>query len=111
MALIIGNDQEHISGGAHMLLLTVPFLVVIYVVGTWLQQCHVPGPFLSSISNLPRLFWVRSGNAHQIHIELHQKYGKLVRFGPNNISVGDATELQKIYGIKANLQKVDGHFY
>ncbi|KAF3012828.1 hypothetical protein E8E14_009139 [Neopestalotiopsis sp. 37M] len=55
-------------------------------------------PLLASISNIPRLLWARSGAAHLKHIDLHQKYGKLVRLGPNSISIGDATEVLQIYG-------------
>ncbi|KAK3680865.1 cytochrome P450 [Podospora appendiculata] len=65
-----------------------------------------PGrPILASISNLPRLVWGGSGRAHVVHIELHQKYGNLVRLGPNCISVGDPLEVPKIYGTSTSFGK------
>ena len=31
-------------------------------------------------------------------IDLHQRYGKLVRTGPNEVSVSDLAAIKKIYG-------------
>lgn len=69
-----------------------------------LQQ--IPGPFLAAFSNLPRVSWILSNRAHDIHIDLHQKYGKLVRFGPNMVSVGDAAEIPNLYGFTGKFAKV-----
>ncbi|KAI0024608.1 cytochrome P450 [Xylariomycetidae sp. FL0641] len=87
----------------------VSVFLLAWLVAQWLQQSHVPGPFLASISNLPRLVWVKSGNAHWKHIALHEKYGDLVRIGPNTISIGDPRHLSSIYGIGANFKK--SNFY
>lgn len=61
---------------------------------------HIPGPFLAGFSNLPRVSWVLSKRAHKIHIGLHEKYGDLVRFGPNMVSVSDPAEIPTIYPLK-----------
>jgi hypothetical protein len=42
------------------------------------------------------LLWVASGNAHDIHLALHRKYGDIVRFGPNMISVQDPAQIGTI---------------
>ena len=60
----------------------------------------IPGPALAAYSKLWRLHNVRQGSAHLTAIELHRKYGKLVRIAPNVVSVGDAMEIPKIYNIK-----------
>jgi len=73
---------------------------------TWSEQSHIPGPFLASLTNLPRLWWSYSSTAHLTHIKLHERYGDLVRIGPGCISVGDPREISKIYGISTNFQKV-----
>ncbi|KAJ5471015.1 Cytochrome P450, partial [Penicillium desertorum] len=88
----------------------IPFLFVLlalWLYRTWKKQSHVPGPFLVSISNVPRLLWARSGSAHETHIRLHQKYGSLVRLGPNAVSVGDPREISKMYGIRSSFGKSD----
>lgn len=81
-------------------------VLVVWLYRTWTEQSHIPGPFLSSISNIPRLLWARSGRAHETHIQLHKKYGSLVRLGPNSVSVGDPREISKIYGIRSSFGKV-----
>lgn len=82
------------------------FVFVLYVVRQRMKQSHVRGPFLASITNIPRMRWGYSGRAHEIHIELHKKYGNLVRLGPNCISVGDPLAIPQIYGTGANFPKV-----
>ncbi|KAK4225578.1 cytochrome P450 [Podospora fimiseda] len=82
------------------------FLLLLFYC-SWRRHRHVPGPFLASISNIPRLRWAWSGQAHRMHLQLHGKYGKLVRIGPNCISVGDPREIQKIYGTGVRMQKSD----
>jgi hypothetical protein len=86
-----------------LLLLTVAFVLLFC---RWRKLSNVPGPFLASISNIPRLCWVWGRRAHEIHIELHRKYGKLVRFGPNMVSIDDPVEIPKIYGFTGNYKKV-----
>lgn len=84
-------------------------LSVILIFGlyrTWKKLSYVSGPRLASISDIPRLLWARSGKAHETHIRLHEEYGSLVRLGPNSISVGDAREISKIYGIRSSFGKV-----
>lgn len=38
-------------------------------------------------------------------IELHKKHGKLVRTGPNEISVSDLSAIKKIYGAGTKFAK------
>ena len=88
----------------------IPVLGVL-VFSLWFLNSYfllrkIPGPFLAAFSNLPRVSWILSNRAHDIHIDLHQKYGKLVRFGPNMISVGDATEIPNLYSFSGKFTKV-----
>ncbi|KAL8827910.1 MAG: hypothetical protein Q9191_002899 [Dirinaria sp. TL-2023a] len=80
-------------------------LALMYLVVTYARLSHVPGPFLASFTNLLRLRWVLTRKAHQIHIDLHKKYGPLVRIGPNTVSVGDPAEIQQIYGLTGHFIK------
>lgn len=82
------------------------FAFILYIFRQRMKQSRIPGPFLASLTNFPRMRWSYSGRAHEIHIELHKKYGKLVRLGPNCISVGDALAIPQIYGTGANFPKV-----
>lgn len=81
-------------------------LFAVYLFTSWNRLKHIPGPALAKVSDLPRLLWVYSRRAHEIHVELHRQHGKLVRFGPNMVSVGDATEVKNLYRMSSPLIKV-----
>ena len=65
----------------------------------------IPGPPVAAYTGLWRLYDVWKGQAHWTAIELHKKYGKLVRTAPSVVSVGDADEIPKIYNIKGEYTK------
>lgn len=67
----------------------------------------LPGPAFASISNLPRLLTAWSWQTHETHIALHRRHGKLVRIGPNCVSVADPSAIQTIYGINKGYVKSD----
>ncbi|KAL0472552.1 cytochrome P450 [Neurospora intermedia] len=46
-----------------------------------------PGPILASCSRLWKVLSTASGRTHLDHIELHRKYGPVVRIAPNEVSV------------------------
>lgn len=93
--------------GLSVLLPLVIFLVIS--VKSYYRLSHIPGPFFARFTNIPRLLWVKSFNAHRIHIDLHKKYGPIVRFGPNMVSVGDPGEIGTIYSFKKPWPKVRGN--
>lgn len=45
------------------------------------------------------------GTRHYSLYELHRKYGRFVRCGPNHMSICSTTALETIYGHRANVQK------
>ncbi|KAL8829343.1 MAG: hypothetical protein Q9191_002072 [Dirinaria sp. TL-2023a] len=81
--------------------------VLFWVFRSFFKLRDVPGPFLASWTNFPRLWWVLSNRAHDIHIQLHRQHGKLVRFGPNMVSISDPAEIPTVYGFSAVFQKSD----
>ncbi|OAL64901.1 hypothetical protein A7C99_4337 [Trichophyton rubrum] len=82
LELLTGLPSQHTYVlGLSILLPLVIFLVIS--VKSYYRLSHIPGPFFARFTNIPRLLWVKSFNAHRIHIDLHKKYGPIVRFGPN----------------------------
>lgn len=73
---------------------------------SWLHLRHIPGPWTASLTNLVRRSWVKTGDAHQIHTDLHRKYGTVVRSGPNAVMVSQPKAIDTIYGFKNRLEKV-----
>ena len=49
----------------------------------------------------------RQGDMHRTMINLHEKYGKLVRTGPNEVSVSDLSAIKLIYGAGTKFRKSD----
>ncbi|KAL3480580.1 cytochrome P450 [Aspergillus californicus] len=75
-------------------LLLMWYLRSYYRSGLW---C-IPGPFLRSVSIIPRLVSVYRGASHKDDLDLHQKYGRIVRTAPNQLSISDPDEIKRIYG-------------
>ena len=70
----------------------------------------IPGPAVAAYTNLWRVYSVFNGHAHLDAIELHKKYGTLVRIGPNHVSVSDPSYVPVFYGIKEDYTKVCSRF-
>ncbi|RAH78799.1 cytochrome P450, partial [Aspergillus japonicus CBS 114.51] len=68
-----------------------------------------PGPVWARSTNLQRLNWLQTGRSHEIHTELHDKYGTFVRLGPNMISISDPNALPTVYPSRTGVKK--GNFY
>ena len=47
-----------------------------------------------------------TGKSHDIHLDLHKRYGKIVRFGPNAVLVSDPASIAEVYGLGAKFPKV-----
>lgn len=93
----------------NVILRVILLLILLFVtLCLWNYQKlrHLNGPLLASLSNIPRAGWVWSNRAHKIHVGLHKKYGKIVRFGPNMVSVQDPAEISKIYDYAGTFPKV-----
>ncbi|KAH8902425.1 cytochrome P450 oxidoreductase, partial [Coniochaeta sp. PMI_546] len=65
----------------------------------------IPGPFVNSVSVLPRLWSVAKGSSHLDDYEHHKKYGKIVRLSPTTVSVVDLGLFEAIYGISSKFHK------
>lgn len=87
----------------------LPVLFVFYIVYIryFTGIFHIPGPFLASVSNIWKINAAWHKEMPQRNIALHQKYGPLVRIGPNMISVDDPAALNIIYGFRPIYLKVD----
>lgn len=58
------------------------------------QRLHrIPGPWLRTISSIPRVVSVYKNISQDDDIALHKKYGKIVRLAPNLLSIADPAEI------------------
>lgn len=67
---------------------------------------NLPGPFLASISSLPRVVTAFGGHQFLKHAEYHKTYGPMVRVGPNHVSIADSQCINQIYSITSKFYKV-----
>lgn len=67
----------------------------------------IPGPFLASFSSIDRIWSCALGNQMDYHLSLHARYGRLVRVGPNHVSVSDGNSIQQLYSISTKFYKSD----
>ncbi|CCO37271.1 Benzoate 4-monooxygenase [Rhizoctonia solani AG-1 IB] len=87
-------------------------LLAAYYLAPYLLDSHdyrrrFSGPWLGSLTNwwLSRDF--SSGHHCDTLVQLHEKYGKFVRIGPNHISISDPDALEAVYGHSNGLLKSD----
>ncbi|KAL4976234.1 cytochrome P450 [Aspergillus desertorum] len=79
----------------------------IHVLRVYWRLRHIPGPFWGRITNLPRVWWVNTSRAHEIHQRLHEEYGDVVRFGPNMVSLRDPAWIPTVYPSRMGVKKSD----
>lgn len=96
---------------AHPWLVGFAFLITSYLFSTVLTIFKpglrdIPGPFWAKVSRIWRFRTSLQGQVHDVLRQQHEKYGKIVRIGPNHVSVSDVAALQTIYGINSQFRKV-----
>ena len=73
---------------------------------TYWKLRDFPGPLWAKFTNLQRVHWVKTKRAQEIHQKAHQKYGDVVRFGPNMVSLSDPALIPGLYPMRAGFPKV-----
>ncbi|CAA9967121.1 CypX Cytochrome P450 [Pyrenophora teres f. maculata] len=66
---------------------------------------NVPGPTAARFTDLWYLWRITRDNFQRDNIELHGRYGNVVRYGPNRYSVSSAAAQKTIYGHGAKFPK------
>ncbi|KAH7360369.1 benzoate 4-monooxygenase cytochrome P450 [Rhexocercosporidium sp. MPI-PUGE-AT-0058] len=64
-----------------------------------------PGPFFARISDWPLVIHCYRGDRHLWEYKNHQKYGSIVRYGANSLSISTPGSILLIHGAKANVKK------
>ncbi|TVY68046.1 Cytochrome P450 monooxygenase [Fusarium oxysporum f. sp. cubense] len=67
----------------------------------------IPGPALASFTDLWRFLDVYRRRPEVTQIALHEKYGTVVRLGPNTVSIADPAAIQTIYAHNSGYTKSD----
>lgn len=92
----------------HVLIYAVPAVWALSLLRNYFALRSIPGPLFARFSDLYRLLLVLGRKPHEKHLELHKRYGNVVRLGPKCVSVtGSAGYIGQIYGIGKGLVKSD----
>ncbi|KAI5364608.1 Putative cytochrome P450 [Septoria linicola] len=89
----------------------LPAALVLYISGIVIYRIFFhplskyPGPLLAKVTDLYSTYHALRGDRHLEFYRTHEKYGRIVRFGPNSLSFNSATALKEIYGFKSNVRK------
>ncbi|KAI0408257.1 cytochrome P450 [Xylaria palmicola] len=67
----------------------------------------IPGPFLASCTRLWKIRSTISENTQWDHIELHKKYGPVVRIGPNEVSFSSPQVARNLLSAGKRFYKTD----
>lgn len=64
-----------------------------------------PGPYFARLTKFNHVIQNRKLDAHLVLLDMHNKYGKIVRIGPNDLSVIDADGVEVISSPKSKCTK------
>ncbi|KAL6704672.1 hypothetical protein ACN47E_007954 [Coniothyrium glycines] len=95
----------------YLIIASILYIIVVCVYRVYLHPLSkYPGPVSYKLSGWPLLWQAYVGDRHIWHLKDHDKYGNIVRIGPNTLSFNTATALSTIYGPRsANVKK--GEWY
>lgn len=95
----------------------LPSVLAIYVLTTAFYNLYLhplsshPGPLLGRLTKLNDVYHAYIGDKHINFYHLHARYGPVVRFSPNSLSINDPSALKAIYGHGANVQKSETFYH
>ncbi|KAI8255633.1 hypothetical protein K4K56_007815 [Colletotrichum sp. SAR 10_98] len=80
---------------------------ILYSLVRWIRSPlrSVPGPSLARFTDFWYFRRLKQGGFEKVNQRLHERYGPIVRYGPNRYSINDAEALKTIYGHGTEFQK------
>ncbi|KIV98824.1 uncharacterized protein PV09_09396 [Verruconis gallopava] len=85
----------------------LPTIIIAYFISNKYRygiSCY-PGPWLAAYTDWWRFFDAANRKTEKTFLELHEKYGDIVRIGPNALSFADPRSIKCIYGLNKGLVK------
>ncbi|KAK6445713.1 hypothetical protein FP744_10001962 [Trichoderma asperellum] len=105
------NDDTFGSSATSLASLAVVIFVILFLYCFYVRELtplrNVPGPFFASISPLWLIIRQRTFQRPWIDLDLHKKYGPIVRVSPNEVIVSSTKSRHVIYGPTSKFPKGD----
>ncbi|PYH89700.1 benzoate 4-monooxygenase cytochrome-like protein P450 [Aspergillus ellipticus CBS 707.79] len=95
-------------GSLLIFLLFAAFAIYIVYQTQFHPLAAYPGPFLAKLTNLYSVVHAFRADRHEDLYQLHQYYRRIVRIGPQRLSILDAQALAPIYGFQAMCKSLSG---
>ncbi|KAK1232618.1 hypothetical protein PQX77_004238 [Marasmius sp. AFHP31] len=77
----------------------LPSSIVLYRISPFHPLANVPGPLAAKVSKLWGLWVCWTGRYHVVMKRLHDKYGPVIRTGPNEISTIEISAVAGVLGV------------
>lgn len=108
----VGSSWNSVAGAyltiSNLLLFVTTYLVLETLYNVFFHPLRkIPGPFGAKFSQSWRNHKYLRGTWHNDCLELHAKYGNVVRIAPNEVSFVDEVGLKSMYGHGKQAQKVN----
>lgn len=92
----------------------IPILLAAFVLYLLRMRYHAgmnkfDGPLLASFTDLWKVWHAWRNGSNPIYVDIHKKYGDIVRVGPNELSFANPKAIHEIYGARGINQKVCTH--
>ena len=94
----------------YLALLLIPLFLHAFYKAYATPLRRVPGPWIAKFTRLWLLRAINSREYQKINVELHRKYGPVVRISPNECSIDDPDAAAIIYRSRDQLVKVLSSF-
>lgn len=102
--MVASNDLHLlslVSSTSPFLLVTTSLVALIsyYIISARVVSSlrSIPGPYLASLTKLWLVYVTMKKERHSLDIELHKKYGPVVRMAPDVVSVAIPSDVKVIY--------------
>ncbi|KAF2112117.1 cytochrome P450 [Lophiotrema nucula] len=96
-------DVDQVPGYALTIGLLIAALIayVVHIFQLWYRLSHIPGPSSASLSKFWIVYHSLKGTQPQAIKEANDKYGSLVRIGPNELVTDDPEVLRKMMAVRS----------
>lgn len=83
-------------------------LLIAHLAARYTRLWHIPGPLLPAFTDLYYQWYLRRDDKNYVDIihHLHERYGPVVRWGPNRVSFASTAAIPLVYGTKDIFPKV-----
>jgi hypothetical protein len=109
MVIASNFSREYLStlgtGAIVSTTLIATILAYVVFVREFTSLRNIPGPFFASLSNLWQFRQTKTLQRPLIDIQLHKRYGPIVRTGPNELLVSSPMSFKTIYSMFDHYRK------